>query len=231
MERTAELVASNKEMESFSCSVSHDLRVPLRSIDGFSQSLLKGHSDQLNAEGQEHLRRIRAAAKRMALLIDDLLAFARVSSVALNRGTVNLSRIAADVGARLAESQPIRKVHFSVQGAAVANCDAGLLRIVLDNLLGNAWTFTAKLAIARVEFGYSDEGSQRTYFVRDNGAGFDRAQAAKLFGTFQPLDSAKELGGAGIGLETVQRIIHRHGGRIWANAQAGHGALFSFTLP
>jgi PAS domain S-box-containing protein len=231
VERTAELVAANKELESFSCSVSHDLRAPLRSIDGFSQFLLEDHGDNLNLEGQEHLRRIRAATRRMALLIDDLLALARVSRVALNRGTVNLSRIAANVGAHLAETQPIRKVHFIVKEAAVANCDAGLLRIVLENLLGNAWKFTAKLAIARVEFGYSDEGSQRTYFVRDNGAGFDRAHAAKLFGAFQRLHSAKEFEGTGIGLATVQRIVHRHGGRIWATAQAGHGALFSFTLP
>jgi light-regulated signal transduction histidine kinase (bacteriophytochrome) len=167
----------------------------------------------------------------MALQIDDLLALARVSSVVLNRETVNLSRIAADVGARIAQSQPIRKVDFFVIEAAVARCDAGLLRIVIENLLGNAWKFTAKLAIARVEFGYSDEGSERTYFVRDNGAGFDRAHATKLTSAFQRVHSAKEFKGADIGLQTVRRIIHRHGGRIWANAQAGHGALISFTLP
>ena len=231
MERTAELMAANKELDAFSCSVSHDLRAPLRSIDGFSQFLLEDHGDQLNAEGQKHLRRIRAATQRMSLLIDDLLSLARVSRVALNRSNINLSTIAAELGAHLAEAHPAHPVDFTVGDAAVASCDAGLMRIVLGNLLGNAWKFTSKTAMARVEFGCAIEGSERTYFVRDNGAGFDNVYAAKLFGAFQRLHTAKEFEGTGIGLATVQRIVHRHGGRIWATAHVGQGAIFSFTLP
>jgi PAS domain S-box-containing protein len=231
VERTAELLAANNELEAFSYSVSHDLRAPLRSIDGFSQILLEDNDRQLDDQGKDHLRRIRSATQRMSQLIDDLLALAKVSRLELKKADVDLSQLAASIGSHLAQEHSQRCVEFIVQEDGVANCDAGLLRIVLENLLGNAWKFTSKQVVSRVEFGFADEGSLRTFFVRDNGVGFDRAHTAKLFDAFHRLHSAQAFEGTGIGLATVKRIIGRHGGRIWASALVGRGATFFFTLP
>jgi PAS domain S-box-containing protein len=230
VERTAQLESANKELDAFSYSVSHDLRAPLRHIDGFSRAVLDDQGDRLDANGRDNLRRVRAAAQRMAELIDDLLGLARVGRSELRRRNVDLSRIATEVGAGLAELHDERGVELVVMDGAMASCDPGLLEIVIENLIGNAWKFTSKQKLGRVEFGFRDEGSARTFFVRDNGAGFDTAYAAKLFGAFQRLHSANEFEGTGIGLATVQRIVHRHGGRVWAESEPGLGATFYFTV-
>jgi signal transduction histidine kinase len=230
IERTAELTAVNKELEAFAYSVSHDLRAPLRSIDGFSQALLEDHADKLDANGQDHLRRVRAASQRMGQLIDDLLNLSRVTRAEMCRETVNLSDLAQTIAAELQETQPKRQVEFAITEGLVTNGDVHLLRAVLENLLDNAWKFTSKHPRARIEFGVTQIEGRPVYFVRDDGAGFDMAYADKLFGAFQRLHSRAEFEGNGIGLATVQRIIHRHGGRIWAEGLVEQGATFYFTL-
>jgi PAS domain S-box-containing protein len=203
---------ANRELEAFSYSVAHDLRAPLRGIDGFSLALLEDHSEQLDAEGKEYLKRVRESAQFMAQLIEDLLMLAQVTQSELRRERVDLSRLAQAAAARLQHAQPERQTEM------------------IDNLLGNAWKFTSKRPKARIEFGRSQDGGQPAYVVRDNGAGFDMAYASKLFGVFQRLHSVNEFDGTGIGLATVQRIIRRHGGRIWAHGQVNEGAEFYFTL-
>ncbi|NOH02887.1 MAG: PAS domain S-box protein [Chloroflexi bacterium] len=229
-QRAAQLEAANKELESFSYSVSHDLRAPLRSIDGFSHALLDDYGRLLPAEGRGYLERIRAAAQRMAEPIDDLLNLARVTRSPLQIRFVNLSAIAEDVVKSLRESQPDRAVSVTVMPDLMVDGDPHLLRLVMENLLSNAWKFTSKTDSAAIEFGQLSRAKVRTFFVRDNGVGFDMAYAGKLFGVFQRLHSMSEYPGTGVGLATVQRIIHIHGGRIWAESEEGRGTTFYFTL-
>jgi light-regulated signal transduction histidine kinase (bacteriophytochrome) len=232
VERTAELAAANKELEAFAYSVSHDLRAPLRAIDGFGQVLLEDCWEKLDAQGQDYLRRVRAASQRMAQLIDDMLSLSRVTRHEMLREPVDLSALARNIASHLQAQQAERRVEFVITEDATVEGDRHLLEIMLENLLSNAWKFTSKQPDARIEFGReSAEGDGKTiYFVRDNGAGFDMAYADKLFGAFQRLHAQGEFEGTGVGLATVQRITHRHGGRIWAEGEVGKGATFSFTL-
>jgi PAS domain S-box-containing protein len=229
-QRTAQLEAANKELEAFSYSVSHDLRAPLRALRGFTEALLELHAAQLDARGQEFLRRACAASCQMDRLIEDLLKLSHVSRGALQHQEVNLSLLAGDIAAELADSDSARKVEFLIEPDCVAEGDPRLVRVALDNLLRNAWKFSGKRADARIEFGLTEE-AEPAFFVRDNGAGFDMAFAKRLFGVFQRLHAASEFPGTGIGLATVQRIIHRHGGRSWAVGAVNGGATFYFTLP
>ena len=231
LERTTELQAANQELEAFSYSVSHDLRAPLRSIDGFSQAILEDYADKLDGQGREHLGRVRAATQHMGNLIDDLIKLAHVARAEMKREAVDLSVLAADVLASLRKREPERKVDWHIESGLIAQGDDHLLRVVLDNLLGNAWKFTGKTANATIEFGaLHQETGRQAYFVRDNGVGFDMTYAGKLFGAFQRLHSVSEFPGTGIGLATVQRIIHRHGSRVWAESAVGEGATFYFSL-
>ncbi len=231
IERTAQLEAANRELEAFAYSVSHDLRAPLRSIDGFGQALLEDYHDSLEAEAQHYLQRVRAASQRMAELIDDLLTLSRLTRSEMHLEMVDLSDLAWVIAAELARFDPDRKVEFVVAPDVVVRADTQLMRAALENLLGNAWKFTAKHPRARIEFGVLPHpDGQPAYFVRDDGAGFDMAYADKLFGAFQRLHTPAEFSGTGIGLATVQRIIHRHGGQVWAEGAVGRGATFYFTL-
>jgi signal transduction histidine kinase len=229
-ERTVQLESANAELEAFCYSVSHDLRAPLRAIDGFSQALLDDFPKDIPAEAARYLSRIRASAQRMGQLIEDLLNLSKVSRGELQRATVDVSEIAQQVVAELRAREPQRKVEVHVWDGMQASADGRLLRAALENLIGNAWKFTSKAGAARIEVGAVRDGERCSFFVRDNGAGFDMAYASKLFGAFQRLHTAGEFQGTGIGLATVQRIVHRHGGRIWAEAAPGRGAVFSFTL-
>jgi light-regulated signal transduction histidine kinase (bacteriophytochrome) len=222
---------ANRELEAFSYSVAHDLRAPLRGIDGFSMALLEDHSGQLDAQGKGYLNRIRQSAQFMAQLIENLLMLAQVTQSELRRERVDLSRLAQGAAARLQEAQPQRQAEIVIADGLLAHGDGRLLGIVFDNLVGNAWKFTANRSKARIEFGRSQNDGQPAYFVSDDGAGFDMAHASKLFGVFQRLHTAGEFEGTGIGLATVQRIIRRHGGRIWAEGRVDRGATFYFTLP
>lgn len=230
IERTAQLENANKELEAFSYSVSHDLRAPLRSIDGFSQAILEDYSDKLDAEGQADLRRVRAATQRMGQLIDDMLDLSRVTRAKITREQVDLSALVRAVGAELQKAEPERKIDFTVAEGLTAEGDPRLLRIALENLLRNAWKFTGKHSRAKIEFGMTQNNGNSAYFVRDDGAGFDMAYANKLFGVFQRLHAMTEFNGTGVGLATVQRIISRHGGRVWAEGEVEKGAIFYFTL-
>lgn len=226
-----ELTAVNKELEAFSYSVSHDLRAPLRSIDGFSQALLEDCYDLLDVTGQDYLRRIRAATQRMGQLIDDLLNLSRVTRSEMRLEDVDLSLLASRVCTELQRSQPERHVEFIILSGLRARGDVRLLEVLLENLLNNAWKFSSKHANSRIEFGASTSESGITiYFVRDDGAGFEMEYRNKLFAPFQRLHSVHEFPGNGIGLATVQRIVHRHGGRVWAEGALEHGATFYFTL-
>jgi signal transduction histidine kinase len=229
-ERTTQLTAANKELEAFSYSVSHDLRAPLRSIDGFSQVLLEDYGDRLDEQGKQHLDRIRAGTQRMGSLIDDLLNLSRVTRGEIHMARLDMSALARSVVADLQKAQPERQVEFRIEDDLETKADHGLLRIVLENLLSNAWKFTSKHPSACIEFGKMGHNGAPAYFVRDDGAGFDPAYAARLFGAFQRLHAMTEFPGTGVGLATVQRIINRHGGRIWAESAVGSGATFYFTL-
>ena len=226
----SQLEVANQELEAFCYSVSHDLRAPLRSLDGFSQALLDDYRDRLDDTGRDFLQRVRAASQRMGTLIDDLLSLSRVTRGEVQVEEVDLSALAAAAAADLKKSDPARAVTFAIAPDLVVRADAGLMRIVLQNLLGNAWKFTGKRSSARVEVGAMAHDGRRAFFVRDDGAGFDMAYAAKLFGAFQRLHAAAEFPGSGIGLATVQRIIHRHGGQVWAEGAPDRGATFYFTL-
>ena len=229
-ERTAELKTLNKELESFCHSVSHDLRAPLRAIDGFSLAVLEDYADKLDAEGQEHLQRVRGGAQRMGELIDDLLMLSQVSRAEMHRHTVDLCALSATVMDRLEQSESSRKVEQVVAPGVNVQGDRNLLEIVMDNLLSNAWKYTGKTEDPRIEFGVKQQDGKSVYFVKDNGVGFDMKYAEKLFGAFQRLHKEEDFPGTGVGLATVQRIVHRHGGRIWAEAKEGKGATFFFTL-
>ena len=231
VERTRQLEVTNKELEAFSYSVSHDLRAPLRSIDGFSQILLKTYHDQLDATGKDYLQRVRRASQRMGYLIDDLLQLSQVVRSPLRREPVDLSEIAEQVADELRKADPGRQVRFVLQQDLSVQADSGLMRIAMDNLLGNAWKYTGKKTETEIEFGKRDIDGEDVFFVRDNGDGFNMDYAHKLFGTFQRLHGESEFEGTGIGLATVQRIIHRHNGRVWAEGKEGQGAAFYFTLP
>jgi signal transduction histidine kinase len=229
--RAVERSAVNRELEAFCYSVSHDLRAPLRSIDGFGQALLEDCAAALPPQGHEHVRRIRAASQRMGKLIDDLLHLSRVTRTELRRERVDLSALAREIAAELSQGAPERRVTFEIEDGLAAEGDPGLLRVVLENLLGNAWKFTAKHASARIAVGRTVRDGQPALFVADDGAGFDMAYAKKLFGAFQRLHGMSEFAGTGIGLATVQRVVRRHGGEIWADAGVERGATFTFTLP
>jgi PAS domain S-box-containing protein len=224
------LKSSNKELESFSYSVSHDLRAPLRAIDGFSRILIKTHADALDDKGRDLLERMAAAARRMGGLIDDMLKLSRISRGELKRETVDLSALAAATARQLGEAFPEHPVEVVIQPGLRAEADPNLVRLVLDNLFGNAWKFTGNTAHPRVEFGCEHKEGQAVFFVRDNGAGFDMEYAAKLFGAFQRLHTEHEFPGTGIGLATVMRAIHKHGGDVAGEGAVGRGALFRFTL-
>jgi PAS domain S-box-containing protein len=223
--------AANRELETFSYSVAHDLRTPLRSIDGFSQALLEDFGDQLGPTGADHLNRVRAAAQRMATLIDDLLMLSRVTRSGLTRTTVDLGELFRASIATLQRLEPNREVELVTGDDLRVSGDPHQLAIAFDNLCGNAWKFTGTCERARIELGSREENGSRVFFVRDNGVGFDMQYAGKLFGVFQRLHADPQFPGTGIGLATVQRIVQRHGGSIWATGEVGHGATFSFTLP
>ncbi|HET9270295.1 MAG TPA: ATP-binding protein, partial [Vicinamibacterales bacterium] len=229
-ERTAALDASNQELEAFCYSVSHDLRSPLRAIDGFSQALLEDMEGTMDANAAGHLARIRAATQRMAALIDDLLSLSRITRTDLVVKPVDLSAMARAVCDELAAAQPDRTVLVVVEDGLHAMGDARLLRQVLENLLGNAWKFTAKQAAPSVEFRGRTGADGPVFLVKDNGAGFDPVYADRLFGVFQRLHATTDFPGTGVGLAIVDRIVKRHGGRIWAESAVGKGATFYFTL-
>jgi signal transduction histidine kinase len=238
---TSQLEAANKELEAFAYSVSHDLRAPLRSIDGFSQALVEDCGDELSDDGKDYVGRVRAGARRMGNLIDDLLELSRITRWELERGRIDLSSLARGTAEALEEAYPARKVDFVVEEGLTADGDLRLLKVVMQNLMGNAFKYTGKIEDARIEFGASRNGDCHrgdrdipddvpVYFVRDNGCGFDMSYADKLFGAFQRLHTEGEFEGTGIGLATVQRAILRHGGRVWAEAEVDKGATFYFTL-
>jgi signal transduction histidine kinase len=229
-QRTAELNAANQELESFSYSVSHDLRAPLRHIEGYIDILLRDCGGQLNETNLKHLQTVRAAARTMGELIDALLQLSRVTCAEMDRRPVDLSALAAKVFAELQQSDPKRVVKLEITPGLNASGDERLLRIALVNLLGNAWKYSRKRPDARIEFGKIPGKAEDTYFVRDNGAGFDMAYVGKLFGAFQRLHGLNEFEGIGLGLATVQRIIHRHNGKIRAESVEHQGATFYFTL-
>jgi light-regulated signal transduction histidine kinase (bacteriophytochrome) len=233
-ETRAELVRDlehkNRELESFSYAVSHDLRAPLRRIDSFSRAVLESQGEKLDEPGRHYLERVREASQHMSQLIDDVLYLSRVTRADLRDQEVDLGALANLILTRLQEGEPARKVEAKVRPGVVVTGDGQLLRIALENLLENAWKFTGKQPEARIEFGVTNAAGEPTYFVRDNGAGFDMTYADRLFGPFQRLHPQGEFPGSGIGLATVQRIIHRHGGRVWAEGLLGQGATFQFTL-
>jgi light-regulated signal transduction histidine kinase (bacteriophytochrome) len=222
-----ELERKNRELEAFSYSVSHDLRAPLRTIDGFSQALAEDYGPSLDDRARDYIGRVRAGAQRMSSLIDDLLRLSRVSRAELRRRPVDLSSTARTVVAELRQADPERDVTVSIPDNLMVEADANLLRVLLENLIGNAWKFTTRVA-ARIEVGRGPDGA---FFVRDNGAGFDMTYVDRLFAPFQRLHTEEDFPGTGIGLATARRIVDRHGGRIWADGTPGGGATISFTLP
>jgi hypothetical protein len=228
--RTQQLEEANREMEAFCYSVSHDLRAPLRALDGFARILLEDAGHILDETDQDNLRRIIAASERMGRLMDDLLKLSRIGRAGLRLADADLGDIAADILARLHREEPARRMTTRVAGGLRVRGDAGLMRIALENLLGNAWKYTRRNADSRIEFGRSEGEGKAYFFVRDNGAGFDMRYAAKLFSPFQRVHSPSEFEGNGIGLAIVQRIVQRHGGRVWAESEPGRGAMFCFTL-
>ena len=222
--------STNKELEAFSYSVSHDLRAPLRGIDGWSQALLEDYQDKIDEQGQQYIARVRSETQRMGQLIDDMLKLSRLTRAEMIKEQVDLSALAQVVVERLKRDAPLRQVDINIQSGLTAEGDPHLLETVLVNLLENALKFTGNRANARIEFGQTESQGQRVFFVRDNGAGFDMLYSQKLFGAFQRMHKVSEFPGTGVGLAIVQRIIHRHGGRIWVEAEVEQGATFYFTL-
>ena len=227
---TADLEAANAELDAFAYSVSHDLRAPLRSIDGFSQALLEDYGEHLDDAGRQYLQRVRVGSRQMAMLIDDLLKLSRVTRAEMHREPVSLTGLAESISAELRGSDPQRQVEFVIAPGLETSGDPRLLRVALENLLGNAWKYTAKHPRARIEFGVAQHEARPAYYVRDDGAGFDMTYADKLFGAFQRLHAPGEFEGTGVGLATVRRIVGRHGGRVWAEGAVERGATFYFTL-
>ncbi|MHB1100637.1 MAG: sensor histidine kinase, partial [Burkholderiales bacterium] len=226
--RTLQLEAANAELEAFSYSVSHDLRAPLRSIDGFSEILLRKHAEQLDDTGRDYLGRVRRAARRMGELIEDLLQLSSVTRTEIRKESVDMSRIVESVIREFDAGE--RRIEWVIRPDIEVLADARLMKIVMENLLGNAWKFTVSRPLARVEFGMYEQEGEKILYVRDNGVGFDMKYAGKLFGAFQRLHKFEEFEGTGIGLATVQRIVRRHGGRIWAEGEVNVGATFYFSL-
>jgi PAS domain S-box-containing protein len=231
LQRTAQLEASNRELESVSYSVSHDLRAPLRSIDGFGQALLDEYGDKLEETGKGYLERVRGAAQKMGFLIDDMLKLLMVIRAEFHTESIDVSVMVRGIAETKQRSNPDRAVDVTIQDGITVQGDPDMLRIVMENLLDNAWKFTFNAAQPRIGFGVAAKDGETFYFIRDNGVGFDMAYAGKLFGAFQRLHASHEFPGTGIGLATVQRIIARHGGRVWAEGEVGKGATFNFTLP
>jgi len=233
-EARAELVRDlehkNRELESFSYAVSHDLRAPLRRIESFSRAVQDSQAGRLDESGRRFLDRVREASQQMSQLIDDVLYLSRVTRAEMREQEVDLSGLVALLLGRMAEAEPGRQVEIRIRPGVTVTADGQLLRIALENLLENAWKFTGRTPAPRIEFGMTNVGGEPTYFIRDNGAGFDMAYADRLFGPFQRLHLASEFPGTGVGLATVQRVIHRHGGRVWAEGTPGQGATFHFTL-
>jgi len=229
-QRNIELAGVNLELEAFSHSVSHDLRAPLRSISGFSQALLENYKDRLDEQGQHCLERLSAASERMAELIDDLLLLSHVARAELKKSKVDLTALARSIMQELQKIQPERQVEFVLAPGLAASGDPNLMRTLLENLLSNAWKFTSKKPQARIEFGMTHHDDKPVFFIQDNGAGFDMTYADKLFKPFQRLHSLAEFPGTGIGLASVRRIVHRHGGRAWAKGNLNEGATFYFTI-
>ena len=228
--RTAELEIANKELQAFSYSVSHDLRAPLRAIDGFSSMLAEDYADVMDAPGKDMLQRLRKAAVRMGELIDDMLNLSRVASAGMSTQPVNLSDMVATFLQELQALSPQRRCQIRVTKDLIANVDPQLIQIALRNLLENAWKYSSKQDEACIEFGACEIDGKSTFYVRDNGAGFDMAYADKLFQPFQRLHAKEEFEGTGVGLATVSRVVQRHGGQIWAEASPGKGAIFYFRL-
>jgi light-regulated signal transduction histidine kinase (bacteriophytochrome) len=228
-ERTLQLEVANKELEAFAYSVSHDLRAPLRGIDGWSMALIEDYAGQLDAGALNYLDRVRSESQRMGNLIDDMLKLSRVTRAEMTFASVNLSAIASNVAAALRDANPTRSIQFTIQPMLQAQGDARLLEIAITNLLSNAVKFTGKRETPVIEFG-SLPGPEVAYYVRDNGTGFDMNYVGTLFRAFQRLHKASEFPGSGIGLATVQRVVSRHGGRVWAEARPDFGATFFFTL-
>jgi light-regulated signal transduction histidine kinase (bacteriophytochrome) len=230
-QRTADLTATNQELSAFAYSVSHDLRAPLRAIDAFSQALLEDYGDVIDPHGQDYLRRVRLNAGRMSQLIDDLLQLSRLTRAEMHYEPIDLTGMARAISTDLQRTEPTRAVAFNIEAGVIARGDPRLVRVLLDNLLGNAWKYTSRHATAQIAFGRTNQDGEVVYYVRDDGAGFDLAYADKLFRPFQRLHSMEEFEGAGVGLATAQRVVRRHGGRIWADAAPEQGATFFFTLP
>jgi light-regulated signal transduction histidine kinase (bacteriophytochrome) len=230
LERTAELSAANQELEAFTYSASHDLRAPLRAIDGFAKVLEEDYAERLDAEGKDALHRVRAAAQKITELINSLLSLSRLTRLDMTVQVVDLSALARSVVGKLQAADPERRVTFEIPSKLDVRGDQRLLAVLLDNLLGNAWKFSSKRENAHIELGVAMSDGKPAYYVRDDGAGFDMTHAAKLFAPFQRLHSVSEFPGTGIGLATVRRIVQRHGGRVWAEGAVDHGAIFHFTL-
>jgi light-regulated signal transduction histidine kinase (bacteriophytochrome) len=228
--RTRQLEDANKGLEAFAYSVSHDLRAPLRALNGYSQILVEDYGPKLDATASHHLQRIIAASRRMEQLIDDLLRLSQVTRSHIELRRVDMSDVAAETLNKLRETAPERRIRISIVPNLCTYADPGLIRIVIENLLSNAWKYTSRKHDARIEFGVTDNRRKSCYFVADNGAGFDMAYAGKLFSAFQRLHAPSEFEGTGIGLALVSRIIHRMGGSIWADAKPNEGATFYFTL-
>lgn len=228
--KALELQAANKELEAFAYSVSHDLRAPLRSISGFSSVIVEDYADRLDESAIDYLKRIQSGTMRMSHIIDDLLKLSRLTRVELNPQNINLTKLVNDIMTQLQQQEPERIVDVKIANNIRANGDIGLLKVALENLLSNAWKYTAKKDRAVIEFGSYGKDREKVFFVKDNGAGFDMRYATKLFGVFQRMHAEREFPGIGIGLATVQRIIKRHGGKIWAEAEPHKGAIFYFTL-
>ena len=221
---------ANKELEAFAYSIAHELRSPLRSMDGFSRILLEDYADKVDEDGQDYLRRVRGASQRMAQLIDDLLNLSRLTRYEISREIVDMSALVREIVAKLQQHEPSREVEFVIEEGLTTSGDFHLLKVTLENLMNNAWVFTATHPCARIEFGATQHNGETAYFVRDDGVGFDMAYADKLFGAFQRLHAMTEFEGTGMGLTIVERIIHRHGGRVWAEGAVEQGATFYFTL-